>query len=76
MTRQVRDSDTHPFGHSVKKGSTLHPSRTHRKHREIGQNNLLHDLEVLVKEAKREQRHHAGRAPKTKHGDSGGKRKR
>jgi hypothetical protein len=31
MTRHVKDSDTHPFGHSIRKGSALHPSRTHKK---------------------------------------------
>jgi hypothetical protein len=60
MTRHVKDSDVHPFGHSIKKGSTLHPHRTKRTHSDEeppGSHHRIHgpahDVDVAVAKARR-----------------------
>jgi hypothetical protein len=65
MTRQPTDKQIHPRGHLIRKGSALH--RTRHSDR-----NVQHDLETALVTAKREQRHQAGRAAKTKHGHGTG----
>jgi hypothetical protein len=46
MTRHVKDADLCPFGHTIRRGSSLHPHRT--RHHPIA-----HDLDVLIGQAER-----------------------
>jgi hypothetical protein len=72
MTRQPTDEEVHPRGHLVRKGSALHPHRRKTRH-----HGPAHDLDIMLTAAKREQRHSAGKAGKTKHshGSHGHRRK-
>jgi hypothetical protein len=45
VTKHIRDEDMHPFGHVIRRGSTLH-----RKHRAYP---IAHDIDVLLGQAER-----------------------